>query len=488
MYLFSFWNSKAPSTSASASELASSQDAQQVQFPTTSQSQSHLQSPQEKQKLQPVGPWSAHAPPFGQSPSPFPRYAHALSTSATTTGELFLFGGYVFSSGSPSNDLYVISTRDFSTNLSKTTGDVPSPRSGHRAVLSSTTSILLIWGGMMQSQAFDDSLYLLNLGITSSIPVSREWTRILVNGTRPGGRFNHTMTLIGSKLFIFGGWSAKGRLNDIWALDLDCLNSNPFWESYEPAPGNEKPLPRHGHVSVTIGDRIIIFGGNGGRSDFNDTWSFNISTRRWTELQCTGSIPSPRAGHAAVLIDDVMYVFGGRVIDGTLLGDLTALNLSTQRWTTFQDIGPSPCRRRAHAMACDGTRVFVLGGMLSRGAQVDEAKLIHVLDTSMYFLFVISFGQPSSLKQSSSFTRNPTPTLSSIVRRPPNLRRRYPRVTRPRVNHNNQHFLCRTRMSTQNMVLFLFKKLPPENWTSPLFILLAIEPPVQMTSHRYSLV
>src|ERR1700678_3466123 len=99
---------------------------------------------------------------------------------------------------------------------------------------------------------------------------------------------------------------------------------------------------------------------------------------------------------------------------------------AAQRWTAFQDVGQSPCGRGGHTMASDGTRVFVLGGKLSPGAQVDEAKLIHVLDTSMSFLFVISFGQPSSLKQSSSFTRNPTPTLSSIVRRPPNLRRRYP--------------------------------------------------------------
>jgi hypothetical protein len=52
-------------------------------------------------------------------------------------------------------------------------------------------------------------------------------------------------------------------------------------------------------------------------------------------------------------------------------------------------------------MACDGTRVFVFGGKPPPGTQVDEAKPIHVLDTSMYFLFVISFGQPSSLKQSS---------------------------------------------------------------------------------------
>ena len=37
-------------------------------------------------------------------------------------------------------------------------------------------------------------------------------------------------------------------------------------------------------------------------------------------------------------------------------------------------------------MASDGRRIFVLGGALSPGAQVDEAKLIHVLDTSTYFL------------------------------------------------------------------------------------------------------
>jgi len=71
------------------------------------------------------------------------------------------------------------------------------------------------------------------------------------------------------------------------------------------------------------------FGGYGGTHRFNDTWSFNILTRKWTELQCTGSIPSPRAGHTAVLIDDFMYVFGGRAEDETCLDDLTALNLSS---------------------------------------------------------------------------------------------------------------------------------------------------------------
>jgi hypothetical protein len=72
------------------------------------------------------------------------------------------------------------------------------------------------------------------------------------------------------------------------------------------------------------------FGGYCDPHRFNDTWSFNILTRKWTELRCTGSIPSPRAAHAAVLVDDVMYVYGGCIRDGTYPGGLTALNLSSK--------------------------------------------------------------------------------------------------------------------------------------------------------------
>ncbi len=193
-------------------------------------------------------PWSAHAPILGRSTSPFPRGAHALSTSATATGQLFLFGGYSLRSKSPCNDLYVISTRDLSTTLLKTSGDVPSPRFGHSAVLHNTT--LLIWGGQTdknaENRSNDDSFYLLNLGTSdfflcqdplqliraSFVPVSHVWTRIEVYGPGPVSRHNHTMTLVGSKLFVFGGKSVRS-LNDIWALDLDyCTFSACFPEPF----------------------------------------------------------------------------------------------------------------------------------------------------------------------------------------------------------------------------------------------------------------
>ena len=73
------------------------------------------------------------------------------------------------------------------------------------------------------------------------------------------------------------------------------------------------------------------FGGAGDhrRNFYNDTWSFDISTRKWTELKCTGSIPSPRASHAAALVGDVMYVFGG-YMGNTYMDDLIGLRLSSE--------------------------------------------------------------------------------------------------------------------------------------------------------------
>jgi len=126
---------------------------------------------QSTQQPRPVCTWSAHAPQSGQSPSPFLRDCHTLTATATAAGELYLFGGWAH--GCASSDLYLFSTRDFSTTLLQTSGETPTPRFTHGAALIGTT--LLICGGKTkpgdQNVLNHDSLYLLNLG-TSDLLMS----------------------------------------------------------------------------------------------------------------------------------------------------------------------------------------------------------------------------------------------------------------------------------------------------------------------------
>ncbi|OCH94736.1 hypothetical protein OBBRIDRAFT_747046 [Obba rivulosa] len=351
------------------------QGSQQQQRPAYPWSQRHLALPS------PVTiPKQGVVPPSTPSPSPFPRYGHALPATATATGELFLFGGLV--RDTVRNDLYLFSTRDLSATLLQTGGEIPSPRVGHSSAL--VGSVLIVWGGDTKTNGKskagdkqDDGLYLLNL-------VSREWTRVATHGPAPVGRYGHAVTMVGSKFFVFGGQVDGDFLNDLWAFDLNSLRTKATWELVEPAEGSPRPAQRTGHICVTYGDKIYLFGGTDCQYHYNDTWVFDTNTRVWSELTCIGFIPSPREGHAASLVDDVIYVFGGRGVDGKDLGDLGAFKISNQRWYMFQKMGPAPSARSGHAMASMGSRVFVLGGLGGESlnpAKPEDPSMIHVLDT-----------------------------------------------------------------------------------------------------------
>lgn len=91
----------------------------------------------------------------------------------------------------------------------------------------------------------------------------------------------------------------------------------------------------------------------------------------------------PREGHAAALVDDVMYIFGGRTEEGADLGDLAAFRISSRRWYTFQNMGPSPSPRSGHSMTTVNKMVVVVGGEPSQAAPpVNDLSMIYMLDTT----------------------------------------------------------------------------------------------------------
>ncbi|KAI1408582.1 hypothetical protein F5Y13DRAFT_204742 [Hypoxylon sp. FL1857] len=330
-------------------------------------------------------PWSQRRLTFTSSvPSPFPRYGAAVNSVSSKEGDIYVMGGLINSS-TVKGDLWMIEAGgNMSCYPLATTSEGPGPRVGHSSLL--VGNAFIVYGGdtkIDETDILDETLYLLNTS-------TRQWSRALPAGPRPSGRYGHSLNIVGSKIYIFGGQVEGYFMNDLAAFDLNQLQMpNNRWEILSEnietggAVQGKVPPARTNHSMITYNDKMYLFGGTNGFQWFNDVWCYDPAVNKWTQLDCIGYIPVPREGHAAALVDDVMYVFGGRTEEGADLGDLAAFRITSRRWYTFQNMGPSPSPRSGHSMTAVGKSVVVVGGEPSSTTnQVNDLSIVYVLDTT----------------------------------------------------------------------------------------------------------
>ncbi|KAL5391085.1 hypothetical protein DPSP01_001575 [Paraphaeosphaeria sporulosa] len=332
-------------------------------------------------------PWSSRRLNFTTNASPFPRYGAAINSSTGSAGVIYIMGGLV-GGATVKGDLWVAEMGNGSMACYpiSTTGDGPGPRVGHSSLL--VGNAFIVFGGdtkLDENDDLDDTLYLLNTS-------TKHWSRALPQGPRPTGRYGHTLNILGSKIYIFGGQVEGFFFNDLVAFDLNSLQSSSSrWEVLLPnqkegtasSPSTRSPPARTNHSVVTWNDKLYLFGGTDGVTWFNDVWTYDPRSNSWSEQECIGYIPVAREGHSATLVNDTMYVFGGRTQDGVDLGDLAAFRISSRRWYMFQNMGHSPSPRSGHSMTAFGKHVIVVAGEPSSSvADKNELSLAYVLDTS----------------------------------------------------------------------------------------------------------
>ncbi|KND87354.1 Tip elongation aberrant protein 1 [Tolypocladium ophioglossoides CBS 100239] len=325
-------------------------------------------------------PWSQRRLTYTSShPSPFPRYGAAVNATSSKEGDVYMMGGLINSS-TVKGDLWMIEAGgNMACYPLATTAEGPGPRVGHSSLL--VGNAFIVYGGdtkIEDSDVLDETLYLLNTS-------TRHWSRALPAGPRPSGRYGHSLNILGSKIYIFGGQVEGFFMNDLSAFDLNQLQMpNNRWEILIQGETSPKvPAARTNHAVITYNDKMYLFGGTNGFQWFNDVWCYDPAINLWEQLDCIGYIPAPREGHAAALVDDVMYVFGGRTEEGSDLGDLAAFRISSRRWYTFQNMGPSPSPRSGHSMTTVGKSIVVLGGEPSSAATaINDLGILYVLDTT----------------------------------------------------------------------------------------------------------
>ncbi|KAI1766289.1 hypothetical protein GGR53DRAFT_486909 [Hypoxylon sp. FL1150] len=341
--------------------------------------------PQQQNANASLYPWSQRRLTFTSSlPSPFPRYGAAVNSISSKEGDIYIMGGLI-NSTTVKGDLWMIEAGgNMSCYPLTTTSEGPGPRVGHASLL--VGNAFIVYGGdtkIDDTDILDETLYLLNTS-------TRQWSRALPAGPRPSGRYGHSLNIVGSKIYIFGGQVEGYFMNDLAAFDLNQLQMpNNRWEILTEnsetggALQGKVPPARTNHSMITYNDKMYLFGGTNGFQWFNDVWCYDPAVTKWTQLDCIGYIPVPREGHAASLVDDVMYVFGGRTEEGVDLGDLAAFRISSRRWYTFQNMGPSPSPRSGHSMTTVGKSIVVVGGEPSSTTnQVNDLSIVYVLDTS----------------------------------------------------------------------------------------------------------
>ncbi|EEA20674.1 Negative regulator of mitotic exit [Talaromyces marneffei ATCC 18224] len=361
-------------------------------------------------------PWSQRRLNFTSSnTNPFPRYGAAINSIASKEGDIYMMGGLIDGS-TVKGDLWMVESSG--GNLScfpiPTVSEGPGPRVGHASLL--VGNAFIVFGGdtkVNDNDVLDDTLYLLNTS-------SRQWSRAIPPGPRPAGRYGHTLNILGSRLYVFGGQVDGFFFNDLIAFDLNALQSpTNKWEflirntSEGGPPAGQIPPPRTNHTTISHNDKLYLFGGTNGSLWFNDVWCYDPRTNSWSELDCIGFVPSPREGHAAALIGDTMYVFGGRNEDGIDLGDLSAFRIGNKRWFSFHNMGPAPSPRSGHSMTAFGRQIIVLAGEPSSAPRdPTELSMAYILDTSKirYPNEAAPNGEKASDGRKTSSEKSVTPT------------------------------------------------------------------------------
>ncbi|XP_069694515.1 host cell factor-like isoform X2 [Periplaneta americana] len=324
----------------------------------------------------PILKWKRVTNPTG--PQPRPRHGHR----AVAIKDLMV----VFGGGNEGivDELHVYNTATNQWFVPATKGDIPPGCAAYGFVVDGTR--ILVFGGMVEYGKYSNELY--------ELQASRwEWKRLKPrppkHGSPPCPRLGHSFTLIGNRVYLFGGLANDSEdpknnipryLNDLYTLELRGNNST-AWEL--PQTFGTSPPPRESHTGVAYTDkatgksRLVIYGGMSG-CRLGDLWLLDCDTMTWSKPAVNGSPPLPRSLHSATLIGCRMFVFGGwvpLVMDDVKVAThekewkctntLACLNLETLTWEqlsidTFEE--NIPRARAGHCSVGIHTRLYVWSG------------------------------------------------------------------------------------------------------------------------------
>ncbi|KAK9168558.1 hypothetical protein Syun_000698 [Stephania yunnanensis] len=235
-------------------------------------------------------------------------------------------------------------------------------------------------------------------------------------GPAPIARGGQSVTLVGSRLIMFGGESRSRKLlNDVHFLDLETMRWNEMETLQNP------PEPRFDHIATVHADRyLIIFGGSSHSTCFSDIHILDLETMEWSRPHVQGAVVTPRAGHAGNAIGENWYIIGGGDNKGgsseTLVLNKSKLVLSVLTSVNEKDPLASEGLSLCSASLVNGDRVLVTFGGYN-GNYANEVFVLRLKpkDTSRPKIFQSPAAAAAAASVSAAYALTKTSEIRSNV-------------------------------------------------------------------------
>lgn len=250
------------------------------------------------------------------------------------------------------------------------------PHPVNAAAISAIDDNIYVFGGrtgITMGEGNTDEMFSFNIN-------TRKWSKLTTSGKRPAPRSYHAMVSLNKKLYMFGGCSDKGRLNDLYSFDVTSCQ----WEEQ---PRHDAIEGRGGPGLVAVGECIYVVAGFAGR-ETNDVHKFDTVTKSWTTLSFGTPLP-PRSVFGIASDGQHIVVIGGEV-DPSSLGHEGAGNFSNEcfvlnikepnDWIKVNVSGDVPEPRGwFQAAYCNFSKQFIIfGGNSETNARLNDTHLLQI--------------------------------------------------------------------------------------------------------------
>jgi len=279
---------------------------------------------------------------LGQTP---PRWTRLVSTGDRPPGSyahaavydpmrqrMIVFGG-VGLDNDLTNEVWALSLSDLKWTKLAAAGVPPSPREWQTAIYDPKRDRMIVHGGWTSPDGILDDVWVLDL---SSSPA---WSQLPASPSPPGHRFHSAFyDERRDRMIVFSGSGSAEAQSEVWALPF----STGRWTELG-TTGSLPPAVPYGRPAIydAANDRIVVDGGID-----RGVWSLSLESLEWWRIASLDA-PIPRDGQT-VTFDPVhrqLILFGGFTtfdrVEGIDLADTWSFNLDTGTWSEIDSGGPS---------------------------------------------------------------------------------------------------------------------------------------------------